>query len=230
MRYWPALIALVTTLPAPASAGVLLDVDFEQMSPGSPVAVGGPIVGRAGGDLSGAITTRIERHDDSNWLAIGDNDEYAAGAVRFEGGQGRGYLNGEVAFSADLYFDPISEGSTFFVYVREAGSSASTFLSLTFSDTGNISLSDQNTPHKAIATYGDRTGRPLPLDLVFDMEALTYDVWLDGELVVEAERHGIEEVGVGSILFGTAHDADYEGVLYVDNVMMTHERADRLLW
>jgi hypothetical protein len=53
------------------------------------------------------------------------------------------------------------------------------------------------------------------------MDTGTYDVWLDGELIVEDLAHGITDRGVGNVLFGCGTDSDLDGHFNADAISVT---------
>jgi hypothetical protein len=71
-------------------------------------------------------------------------------------------------------------------------------------------------------TIGDyEPGRPIAMAVVHDLDAGTYDVWIDGALTVDDAAHGITGHGIGALLFGCAHDADLEGRFNVDDIRVS---------
>ncbi|MEJ2723022.1 MAG: C25 family cysteine peptidase, partial [bacterium] len=56
------------------------------------------------------------------------------------------------------------------------------------------------------------------MTLAFDMDSGTYNVWFDGDLILEDETHGVWTRGVGAVLLGLENDPDLEGQVFVDNL------------
>jgi hypothetical protein len=80
-------------------------------------------------------------------------------------------------------------------------------------------LSDQQGYAGQIGTY--EAGRLFRVIWEFDMDTGTYDVWLDGEQVVDDRVHGVISDGIGSVHFGPYGDSDTDGSYNVDAIMVT---------
>lgn len=152
----------------------------------------------------------------SRSLEIQDNDTFSAGSLRFEFLNGVEVSSGLVVILADLYFFEFSEGWQFTLYVREAQFSSESFLTARFLLDGNITANDKNSSLGVIGSY--QTGQPLSVILAYNMDAGTYDIYLDGVQVVADEPHGVTDRGIGSVLFGCDSDADLAGKFAIDQI------------
>jgi hypothetical protein len=199
----------------PIQAVIYLDAGFDDKTVGEPIGTGGPDVGEPV-SVSSCVTA-IVRGDPmpTPFLEIADNDDYAAGSARFELLGGVEITTGVVVVTANLWF-PAYEN--FFIYVREQGSSASVFTNLYFGADGLVTCRDANSYNGVIGTYD--TGRHFPVQITYSMDYGMYFVWLDGVLVLAYEEHGVVGDGVGAVLFGCTHDADYDGRMFVDDVFV----------
>jgi hypothetical protein len=146
-------------------------------------------------------------------LELQDQDDYMAGAVRFEFEGSVEVASGVFSIAANLWFDAYED---FNLYIREQGSAAASFLSMHFLSGGGVVANDEDSSLGMIGSYEVR--RVFPITIVFDMNADTYDVYFDCLRVVHDEPHGVTDRGVGAVLFGTTHDPDFDGRLYLDDL------------
>jgi hypothetical protein len=149
-------------------------------------------------------------------LELADNSDGVGGSVRFEFLGSQEIASGLVLISAHLWFDELD---SYHIGMREQGGSDSVFMDIALRSAGEILYSDANgsdMPDSTIGSY--EAGRLIPIMLVFDMDAGTYDVWWDGTLILDDETHGIAGRGVGSIVIGTDSDPDLDGQFYVDQI------------
>jgi len=86
-----------------------------------------------------------------------------------------------------------------------------------FQPNGEVRINDSDGVVGSFDGYD--IGRVFPVELTYDMDAGTYDVIIDGDTIVVGEPHGSDPTrGIGSVMFGTANDADSLGTIYVDNL------------
>jgi len=207
-------VAVAVVLMAPsAMAEVLLLADFDDLPIDEPVGTSGAAAGEPV-SVDPAITAIVRGTPLATpALEIRDNDDFSAGYARFQLLGDVEVSAGLLAIDADLYFVEF-EGYT--IAVREAFSSASSFANVDFSEWGDVSLSDAA---GALGPVGDyETGRVTRLRLLFDLDAGTYDVFLDGQVVVAGRAHGVTGTGIGAVLVGTIHDPDLAGTFLVDDL------------
>ncbi len=212
---WVLVIALTASLGAGAArADILLEADFDNQLLDAPVGTGGAAVGEP--VSFGAQITAIVRAAPFTTpsLEITDNSSGSAGSVGFELLGSAEVTSGVMSINAKLWFDSLDK---YFLYVREQGSSSDSFLSMTFGATGSISARDEDTSTGVVIGSYD-TGRLFPISLVYDMDANTYDIYLDGSLALENEPHGVVGSGVGTVYFGIGYDEDLTGRYYVDDI------------
>jgi hypothetical protein len=149
-------------------------------------------------------------------LEIHDDDNYYAGYVDFNFLADAEVYSGFVSIATDIW---IVSTENFNLGIRESGSAACFFLDLEFRDDGKSRARDSSGIVEIDSSYP--TGRVIPIEIIFNMDAGTYDLHYDGTLALEDRPHGeISSCGVGSVYFGTLDDADYDGTLYVDNIMV----------
>ena len=200
-----------------------LYVDFDYKPVDLPIATGGPGLEEPV-DVSSNINAIVRNAPfATQCLEITDNSPVDAGFVRFE------FLNlgevttGTLTIDADLWFD---SHDNYGVYVREQGGAARAFTSVHFLPSGYLTCADEysaDDPTDDIGTY--ETGKVVHLKLIFYNDNTsynqTYDIWLDGKLLLDNQYHGIADRGLGSVFFGTTHDADLNGKFFMDNLSVT---------
>jgi hypothetical protein len=126
---------------------------------------------------------------------------------------------GTVVVAADLWFDALADGDSCKVDVREHSSNQSQFAELVFTEDGSIKLDYGGSSTGVIGQFV--TDRAFRVILDFDMDGGTFDVWLDGMLVIDDLAHGVTDRGIGKVRFGTLFDADSDGRFYVDAIKVT---------
>lgn len=203
-----------------ASTGIAeqtyLVATFDDKTVDAPIGTGGAAVGEPI-SVDALITAFVRSAPfPSRSLEIQDNDTFSAGSLRFEFLNGVEVSSGLVVILADLYFFEFSEGWQFTLYVREAQFSSESFLTARFLSDGNITANDKNSSLGVIGSY--QTGQPLSVILAYNMDAGTYDVYLDGVQVVTDEPHGVTDRGIGAVLFGCDSDADLTGKFAIDQI------------
>jgi hypothetical protein len=149
-------------------------------------------------------------------LEITDNDDYAAGYATFEFVRGEEVVNGLVVIAMDLWFDKYDRYN---FIVREHGSAAYRFSDLHFGPDGMIQCSDAGGVVGSFGPY--QIGRVHRIMIVHNLDAGTYDVWMDGLLKIDDEPHGIMQRGIGRVALGCANDSDYDGRIYLDNLWVS---------
>jgi len=104
----------------------------------------------------------------------------------------------------------------FSVGLRETGTPIQVFLALIFTAQGNISVNDANGFAGNLASYSANVDHRLRLE--YHMDRGTYDIELDGVLILSERSHGITERGIGALLVGTDSQTDAGSLFYVDNI------------
>jgi len=110
----------------------------------------------------------------------------------------------------------------FIVQIREPTFASASFLTLRLQQDGVVAFSDAE-PGGATVVGTYPVGRAFPLVITFDQDAGTYDVELDGMLLVIAEPHGVMDRGVGSLRIGVDFDRDLDGVIHVDDLLVVDD-------
>ncbi len=150
----------------------------------------------------------------SNSLEIQDIVDFGSGSVRFQFLGDAEITSGLVRITCDLWF--IDEES-FSFGVREEGGSSKSFVTIRFTSSGFVNFVDADT--SGLNVIGDyEAGRALPLVLEFDLDAGTYDLVLDGEMLLDDEPHGVTGRGIGAVYLGPNSDATLDGTLHLDNL------------
>lgn len=205
---------------APALARTTyLRADFDLEPLDTPIGTGGPGVGQPV-SVDESITAIVRGAPmPSPCLEITDIDDYAAGTVRFELLGGAEIASGRIAISLNLRFDAVAPGHAFVLGVRERDGSVFNFATVDFSDSGEITLGDENSTGDLIGSWN--AGRRIGIGLDFDMDGRTYDVWLGDTLVRDDASHGIAAAGIGALYVGCLHDPDLEGRVYVDDILVS---------
>jgi len=138
--------------------------------------------------------------------------------VRFEFIGAAEVTEGMVEISAQLWF---AEFEGYYFYVRQQGGASASFNTIYFHGDGDIGSNDAAGSLGTIGQY--ETGRAIELRAIHDLDAGTYDIWWDGVQVVEDRAHGIAAHGVGGVYFGIDHDADLDGVMYLDDLLVVSD-------
>ncbi len=123
--------------------------------------------------------------------------------------------NQPVSISFTLDVDQLEE---YLVYVREAGTSASAFLSIKLRTSGQVQFFDAAGGTTAYHFHTYTPGVPSVVEMHFEPILDLYSIWWNGERIIHRRAHGITADEVGSVLFGTLNDADLDGTLYVDRI------------
>ncbi len=215
-----AFIALSVSAMVATADVVYLEAAFNDKTIGAPIGTGGPAVGEPV-VVSTTITAIVtESPMLSPSLQIADNSETTAGSARFEFLESAEITTGTVVVAADLWFEEISEGSYYYLYVRERSGSSAKFASLVFEPDGLVYLGDAAGGHGSIGSY--EAGSLYRIIINFDMDAETYDVYLDGSLVRDDQPHSVVgDYGVGAVLVGCREDADLDGTFNIDALTVT---------
>jgi hypothetical protein len=217
----PLLVLSLTVAPPPTFAEtVYLEATFDDKPLDMPIGTGGAELGEPVEVDPSIIATVRGTPMPSPCLELRDNDGFAAGSADFEFIGSAEITTGIVAISCNLWFHALAPGYTSYFYIREREGAAETFTNLRFDPDGTVwHFDENNTAGVILGSY--EIGRVYPVSLVFDMDAGTYDVWLDGLLVLDAEDNGITGRGIGSLLVGCGDDPDLESLFSVDDILVS---------
>jgi hypothetical protein len=213
--------ALAVTPSAVAAEIIYLEANFDDKPLDMPIGTGGAEAAEPVDVSHKVIATVRGTPMPTPCLEVQDNAEIGAGSASFEFLAGAEITTGVVAITCSFWFHEPGPGCNAFLSVREQGglSGGEIFTDLIFVADGSVEHYDENSVSGVIGAF--EAGSVCPVALVFDMEAGTYDVWLDGELVLDDEDHGVTARGIGRVGFGCTHDPDLEGSFSVDDVRVT---------
>lgn len=216
------LLGILTVVLAASLAGadtIYLQANFDDKPLDMAIGTGGSAVGEPV-EVASSITAIVRAAPLATpSLELQDNHDFTTGTATFEFLGSAEITTGLVVISANLWFHELSPGYRFMLYVREQGGAASSFATIYFNSDGSVRSFDANGSNGIIGSY--QISRPFPVRLVYDMDAGTYDVYLDDQLVLADRAHGVVGSGVGSVLFGCLDDPDYDGRYSVDDILVT---------
>ena len=197
-------------------AQVLLDADFDASPTDVPIGTGGAIDGEP--MYVGSQITAIVRSSPmaTPSLEIQDVSQIAGGYARFEFLDNEEVETGWLRVSFDAWLPDVENDLS--VGCREAGSSVYIYSDISFGDDGYVWGSDNAGGTGALVTYP--LGKALPIVMILDMDGRTWDLYVDGSLVLDHRAHGIASGGLGSVLVGTSFDGDVFGAGYVDDLLV----------
>lgn len=177
-----------------------LYADFDNKTAGQPIGTRGGVFGEPMA-LAGLDAEVVAVAPGQNVLRISDDAPTgSARRVRWQMMGNAEISEGEVKISFDL---TASTWDRYSILVRERGTSAQDFITLTLRSTGQLNAQDANGDYLTIPNaYAANV--PLHVDLVFDMDALTSSIVVNGNPISTARSFGITSRGIGSVLFGHA--------------------------
>ncbi len=196
----------------------LLDIDFDDR-------VHGTILGDGGAELGEPTRIDFQVEAEVLTLVFGQNllnisyngSSNSASTVRW------GLLNnaeinhGIVRYS--LQFTPVSL-DRYQIGVRESETSAENFLTLSFSESGEISAEDKLGGIDIIHDSYE-SGETQHIVMTFDMNAGTSEAYINGNKLFSGREHGITEKGVGDFLTGFSFGSNHTP-FYVDELLVEH--------
>lgn len=210
-----AFALLVFVLPAAAGTTTILDCNFDAETLDALAGTGGAEAGQLY-SLGGAPALVRSAPFGTSSLEIGDDSSITAEAVRFQ------FLNnweidrGVLTISLNLWFHEFEDYN---LYIREAQNSAVSFLTVLFTSSGSVRYRDLNSNTTTVGSY--TLGEALPLVLAYDLDQMTYDFSLGGAALLTDESLGSFPQGIGAVLIGAAFDADTDGLVSVDDMLVT---------
>ncbi|MBZ0266639.1 T9SS type A sorting domain-containing protein [bacterium] len=199
---------LLLSLPAHACTGdVLMDATFDNLPLGPAPLSGAPyapvyqFAGTATIDDEGGGDHRLTYHDGHSLIP---------GSVRFDFPETTtGMLC--ISFTVTL---PAYE--RFYINVLENMGLSQKYFHAQFIE-DQMNFQDANSTVYYVTTMPP-AGTPMDFVLEFDMDAGTYDVWVDDVLVVDDQDHGITSPGIGRLAIGDAiGDFDIDGEIHFDD-------------
>ena len=217
MRRWLLLCCLLPASPLFAQT-IVLDANFDSHTVDAPVGEGGATAGEPVSADASLLPTIRSTPFPTPSLELQDTVDFGARFVQFTFAPEIEYASGIVTMQMDLWFKEMDD---YLVYVRRVSSSAEQFLNVRFDASGFCVVSDEG---GTVLSHANSytVDQPVSLQVIFDMDAGTYDLSLDGALLVDDQPHDVDaSLGVGSIYVGMNHDADLDGLLYLDNLLVT---------
>lgn len=215
----PSVLSLFFSLlvGAPhASTETLLSCDFEAEPLDEIIATGGAALGQPI-DLGGISAHVRSAPMATASLELTDDWGPNARAVSFEFLNDAEISSGVVEISMNLWF---SDLGNYNIGVRQQGSFATSFLTISFQEAGVIRYSDSDTvAFDIIGNYSPNTA--YSLRVVFDLDQDTYDIHLDGSPLLEGGTWAATSRGIGRVYVGHAHDTDASGTYSVDDILVT---------
>jgi hypothetical protein len=214
-----ALAMSAATMAAHAgdeSGAILLEANFNDEPLDQQIGAGGPELGQPVSIHAGLSAIVRAAPMSTPSLELSHAASGLARTARFE------FLGSEEVTHGDLEIRVRIEAAQFDIFavsVREQGSSAKSFASLAFTGSGDISLTDANGSAGIIGAYSVNVVHQLAF--AFHMDDGTYDVKLDGTLLLAARAHGITDRGVGAVLLGTGSLTAPGTLFYVDRLRVT---------
>jgi hypothetical protein len=198
----------------PGSIPRILDANFNNYPPGTPIGMGGAEFGEPV-YIGGCVpTVELGPPLGSRALLIPDESSIGTASVRF------GFL-GDVEPSTPLsisFWMTLDELELYYIGFREQGTTAQTFLNIQLHSSGQVFITDSDPPGAVNTIHSYTAGTPIRVEVTFEPDFDYYSIWWNGERIVHRESHGITGREVGQIAFGCQHDADLDGAMRIDNL------------
>ncbi len=193
------LMLLGLALPVSASMNVeLLRADFNDKPLNTQIGTGGASVGEPVSLSPGLLALVQATPLSTPSLHLG---EFASGEkdARFEFIGAEGIYSGELRIRFTIRTP--SALDNFRVIISEQGGNASSFGGVRLRSNGNISTIDAN-PTATLRTWSPN--ETLHFELVYQVAAGTYDLFINGEQELDDRAHGdpLIENGIGAVSFG----------------------------
>ena len=179
-----------------------LAIDFNDKTPGQSLGTGGAAFGEpvSLGSLNSLI---VETSPGENALQVSSYlSSYNARALRWEFEDGLEVSEGLVSISLD--FTP-SARDRYQLYVREQGGATKSFLSLNFLPDGSFVGSDAAGAIGWFFNPSYDAGDTLHIEMLFDMDARTSSLTINGTPIFSGREHGISDRGIGAVLTGISY-------------------------
>ncbi len=173
-----------------------LYADFDDKALGQPIGNRGATFGEPI-YLSDLDTSVIEVTPGHNQLRVSnDLGSNAARRLRWEMMGNAEIIAGEVKMSFDLTPSALDRYS---ILVRESSGSSRSFLTLTLGLGGTITAIDEN---GMIGQLNYTANAPMHFEMVFDMDARTSSMTVNGNTMFNLRAFGIADRGIGRLLVG----------------------------
>ncbi|MFH1145080.1 MAG: hypothetical protein V1774_11100 [Candidatus Eisenbacteria bacterium] len=226
MRTSIAVGALVLALFAGAAAQaeqVYLQANFDGKTIDQPIGTGGAAVGEPVSIAEDYIDTAVRATPmPTPCLEITDQDDYYAGAVRFELLDNVEITSGTVVVAADFWIPAdLEAGIGCYLGVRESDGASHSFTNVRFLDGGSIGCDDAGGGLGTVGTYA--FGELVRVIILFDLDEATYDLRVNGELLLDDQPHDVVGAGIGALEIGCESGASVGNSYFVDNIHVGDE-------
>ncbi|MGB0133865.1 hypothetical protein, partial [Dokdonella sp.] len=206
MRLLPVSILwiLVFAVSAESRAGLaapdrpVLFANFDNKVVGEPSGIRGATFSEPIylGDLDASV---VEASPGQNVLRVSnDLTSTSARSIRWQPIGDAEINEGEVRISLDLTASALD---SFSILVRESTLSGAAFLSLNLVPSGTVIANDA-TGMISVTANGYAASVPLHIEIIFDMDARTSSLLLDGGTIFSDQAFGIADRGIGAVLVG----------------------------
>lgn len=199
-----------------------LRANFNYKTIDAPIGEGGPEVGEPINVDPQIVAVVRDEPMFTPSLEIRDNDNYGAGFATFAFIGDAEVTSGLLVVEVHFWFETFDSYS---MTLREQGGATQQFTDLYFDPYGLVTIYDQGGPVDGGGTYD--VGRVYMVRIIHNLDAGTYRVILDGSEVVTNEPHDVVGHGIGRLGIGCAHDPDYDGLFYVDNIFASQTTPPR---
>lgn len=221
-RLLPVLLAVLIAcggLSTAAAQTLLLDANFNDKTPGQLLGLGGPTVGEpvTNGGLQTLIVESAPGQRHVSMTRVGST---TGRTLRFEWLQGVEVTEGQLEILMRVRPDA---RNAYAIYVREAQSSAFSFLTLSLLVDGRFHASDESGVIPT-ASISYTAGAWMEVRAVFDMDAGTHSLYVDGNALYAQRVHGISGRGVGAVLAGYTSGGT-NASLDIDDLRVTQSGA-----
>ncbi|MGB0134899.1 hypothetical protein [Dokdonella sp.] len=192
-----------------------LSIDFNDKTPGESLGEGGVALGEPI-NLSSLDTLIIESSPGENFLVVAnDLTDFAARSLRWEFEDEAEFAEGLISISLD--FTP-SVRDSYAMYVLENAGSSKDFLRLNFNDDGVLFANDSaGFIGQYFIDYDG--GDTIHIEILFDMDARTSSLLINGTSLFSARAHGVSDRGVGAIRTGYAPSSN-GSAFALDNLLV----------
>ena len=196
------LAAILGSMAALAAAPLQhltpLSVDFNDKTPGQPLGTGGAAVGEPV-NLSFLDTLIVETSPGENFLQVSMDPTFtSARSMRWHFEDDLEVSEGLISISMD--FKP-SVRDRYSFTVQENGGSSKIFLWLIFNASGQLFVNDAAGLAGQYFNVYD-AGDSIHIEMLFDMDARTSSLKINGNPLFAGREHGISDRGVGSLRTG----------------------------
>jgi hypothetical protein len=208
--------SLLLALPTASAAVTILECDFDSEPIDEILANGGAEAGQP--NWLGGIDAYV-RATPFPTPSVQVSDHWGSGAkyILFSFLNSWTISTGQMSIQADLWF---AIPGNYGINLREFGGFSVSFLTLYFTQTGDVRYADLDTTNNPlIGTYAIGQSQVLRIDI--DLDAATYDLSLGSTQLLTGESMGALPEGIARILIGHTSDADASGTFYLGDLLVT---------